>query len=294
MSGKINSFAMGNSVVVLGSLNADLAIRVKELPKSGETVMGSAVTVSPGGKSGNEAVAAALAGASTAMIGAVGNDEYADILLDSLNKVGVDTTYVCRCHGKSGSAVITVSEVGENTIVVSPGANALLDREMVYAAEPVITSAKVLGLCLEVPDNVSIAAAQIARKSGVFVVFNPSPLREFDQLLLELADLVILNEYEAEKIGDLSEKNRIVTKGASGSTIYVFGEEILISSYKVNTVDTTGAGDAFMGAIMSGIAAEQDLVTAAKLASAFAALSTTKPGAQSSYPSLVQALELLE
>lgn len=274
------------SVVVVGSINADLVVRTARFPQPGETVSGEDLVTLPGGKGANQAVAAARLGAHVHMVGAVGDDGNAKLLLASIAGAGIDVSrVVVRPESATGTAVITVDEHAENTIVVSPGANGTLEPADLDPG--VFADAAVLTLALEIPIATVTAAAQLARRQGVIVVLNPSPLTAVPDELLRNADVLIVNEIEAEVMGNHAAPCVIVTKGAGGVTVFERdGTHTNIPSVPVRPVDTTGCGDAFMGAFAREIAAGRDVVGAARFAVAVGAFAATKPGAQTSYPTM--------
>lgn len=292
--------SIGSSVAVVGSINADLTVETERLPEPGETVVGGPLAILPGGKSANQAVASALLGAEVHLIGAVGIDGNGELLLDSLQKAGVNTLGIRRVEGPSGSTMITVDKNGENTIVYSAGANNAVDAEMVRSKRRIIREANVLGLCLEAPLDGVEEAARIAHKAGKTVVLNYSPIVDAPESLLSLVDVLIVNEHELsalsgkkvsvedqqgleEAIRDLGFDRLVLTLGGKGSVVFEGGEFTPVSAVKVDVVDTTGAGDSFMGTLLSALSAGQSLANGAKLAAVVSALSTTKVGAQASY-----------
>src|SRR3954447_9542937 len=184
-------------VLVVGSLNADLTVRTRRLPGPGETVTGSDLVVSPGGKSANQAAAAALLGADVALLGRVGHDGNGDLLLERLAAAGVDTASVERLDGvATGTALIAVDDAGENFIIVSPGANGHLTPRDVEQAEEFFSGAAVLCLCLEVSLATVRAAARAACAAGVRVILNPSPFTDVGEDLLQLVDVLVVNQHE--------------------------------------------------------------------------------------------------
>jgi ribokinase len=271
-------------VVVLGSANADLIVRVARRPGPGETVLGSDTEVLPGGKGANVAVAAARLGASVALLGAVGTDANGDLLLDSLRSAGVATDRVRRSPRPTGTAYITVDEAGENSIIVSPGANADVNESDVD-----ISGAAVLTGSLEVPVPVVAHAIRLAVRSGVRAVLNLSPVAEFDAF--DGLDPLVVNEHEAESLGGdpakllaLGPRSVVITKGGDGALLITTSGVEEIPAPRVEVVDTTGAGDAFVGAVAASLAAGTDLPTAVRLAVRVASTSVTARGAQPSYP----------
>ncbi|MBT1677419.1 ribokinase [Curtobacterium aurantiacum] len=279
---------MTESIVVVGSLNADLVVRTERFPQPGETLQGSDLAILPGGKSANQAVAAGRLGGTVRMIGAVGDDGNGALLRDSVAAAGVDTTHVAVREGvATGTAVITVDAAGENTIVISAGANGTLTPDDVPA--DVFSGAAVLGLCLEVSIDVVLAAARAAHVAGVTVLTNLSPFGAVPAELLELTDVLLVNEHEAVALGDHGVARSIVTRGGAGCVVHDGGSEpVAIDAVRVDPVDTTGCGDAFMGAVALRLAAGDTLVDAARFAVGVGAYAATKPGAQASYPTTAE------
>lgn len=197
---------MHGSVSVIGSMNADYTVTTERLPKPGETVNAGPLRILPGGKSGNQAAQAALLGAHVCMFGAVGSDTNADFLLGQLNKSGVDTTQVRHVPGASGTTVITVDASGENTIVYSPGSNAMVDIDYVNASHDALVSSSVLGLCLESPIETVTAAARMCHEAGVTVLLNDSPfVPELPAELIAATDILLVNEHEMAQLLHIDE-----------------------------------------------------------------------------------------
>jgi ribokinase len=296
-------------IVVVGSLNADLTVRTRQLPRPGETVTGSDLSTSPGGKSSNQAAAAALLGADVALVGRVGDDTHGAFLLDCARTAGVDTTHVSRLDdAATGTAVIAVDDAGENSIIVSPGANGHLTPDDVAAAVDVFSAGGVLCLCFEVPPATVLAAAEHASAAGLQVLLNPSPFAEVDVNLLALTDVLVVNQHElAAMVGtpttglDDADWSRatdalaargpshvIVTLGAAGAAVLDLTASksavTTIAAPVVKAVDTTGCGDAFLGALAFRLAFDDDPITASRYAVDVGAFAATRAGAQSSYP----------
>ncbi len=274
---------MDGELVVLGSANADLVVAVARRPAGGETVLGSDTRVLPGGKGANTAVAAGRLGARVAFLGAVGRDQYGELLLGSLREAGVRVDRVRVVDGPTGIAYIAVTPDGENSIVVSPGANAAL------AADDVdLGSAAVLVASLEVPLPVVEHAVALAAKTGVRAVLNLSPVAALSPQTLAALDPLVVNEHEARALGGdplaLGVRSAVVTLGARGALVITPAGSVEVPAPQVTPVDTTGAGDAFTGALAAGLAAGDDLVSAARRAVRVAAYSVTRAGAQPSYP----------
>lgn len=266
------------TVVVVGSINLDIVTACSRFPRPGETVVGSTVTYGQGGKGANQARAAALAGATVTFIGAVGDDDAASRVLRPLAEAGVDVR-VTTFPGATGVAAITVDGSGENTIVVVPGANDLLvltdeDRQA-------ITAADVLLLQCEIPDRVLVDAARTARTGGTTVMLNPSPVRRLPDELWALVDAAVVNETEARELGaQLAEVDVVVTTfGGAGAELRWPRGTVRVEGHDVPVVDTTGAGDAFTGALAAAWdRSERDRVARANAAGA---LATTVRGAAS-------------
>ena len=277
----------GRPLVVLGSLNMDLVIRTPHLPRPGETVLGGGFATSQGGKGANQAIAAARAGGRVAMIGAIGTDAFGDDLAATLADNGVETALLRRLDGPSGIAVITVDDGAENTIVVASGANALL-APLTDDDEQAIRGASFLVMQLEVPLETVTAAATIAASAGVPVLLNPSPVRPLPPDLLAAVTVLVVNEGEAATLGgeSLSAVPHLVTTlGAAGASYRgPDGEVASALPPPVQPIDTTGAGDAFAGALAVAWAAGVDPQTSLRRACAAGALATTRRGAGVSAP----------
>lgn len=309
-------------IVVVGSLNADLTIYCDRLPKPGETVHGNGFAVNPGGKSANQAVAASKLGAQVSLVGAVGDDANGSMLLESTADAGVDVTRVRRSDAATGVAVISVDASGENSIIISAGANGTLTPADVRAAADTINNAAVVCLCLEVAIDTVIAAAQAGHDAGATVVLNLSPYAEVPEILAELSDVLLVNAHETSlflggeadvpdadaeaeawepvrsQFADRGSQRVLVTLGAHGSIVLdslargTQDQITRIAPTRVSAVDTTGAGDAFTGAVAARLAAGESLADAASFASVAAALAATKKGTQSAYPTLAQVEQL--
>ncbi|BBZ15742.1 ribokinase [Mycolicibacterium gadium] len=269
---------MAARVCVVGSVNADLTFTVNALPRPGQTVLASGLQSSPGGKGGNQAVAAARAGASVQLVAALGSDSAAEQLRAHLsaNDVGLDG--VVSMAGPSGTAVIVVDAAAENNIVVAPGANAKLSVDSADI-QAVIADSDVVLLQLEIPIATAIAAARIARAAGATVIVNASPsgARPHDLLALsELADVVVVNEAEARE-WHWPVAHLVITRGRRGASYLGQDERFDVPAPRVAPVDTTGAGDVFAGVLAAGWPTGHEV--ALRRACAAGALSTLVPGA---------------
>lgn len=290
---------MGTDIVVVGSINADLVLQVERHPHPGETLLGTGAVTLPGGKGANQAVAAARLGASVAMVGAVGSDPQAPVALSGLRGAGVDLAHVLAVDGPTGLAVVTLADDAENTIVVVPGANAAVTPAVVDGAEAVIAGARVCVLQAEIPLGSVVRAAEIAHAHGVRVQLNVAPATALPRATIALADPLVVNEHEAavllghdvarpedaaEELAGLGAASVVVTLGAAGVTGYADGASWSLPARPVTPRDSTGAGDAFAGALAAGLAAGHPLTEAAAHATRVAAASVLRLGAQDSYP----------
>jgi ribokinase len=265
-------------VCVVGSVNADLTFTVNALPRPGQTVLASALTSSPGGKGGNQAVAAARAGASVRLVAALGSDSAAEQLRAHLSANDVALDGVITLPGPSGTAVIVVDAAAENNIVVAPGANAQLNVDSADI-RAVITESDVVLMQLEIPIATAIAAARTARTADATVIVNASPAgaRPHDLLALsELADVVLVNEAEARE-WHWPVPHLVITRGRHGASYLGDDERFDVPAPRVTPVDTTGAGDVFAGVLAASWRDGHEV--ALRRACAAGALATLVPGA---------------
>lgn len=269
------------SIAVVGSVNLDLVASVSRLPQPGETVTGATLNRYPGGKGANQALAARRLGAQVRLIACTGDDDAADEALALLAEAGVDLSGCIRdAEAPTGMALIAVAAGGENHIVVAPGANTLLTPETlnVPAVDAIICQ-------LETPLE---TISKIAAEASGFFAINLAPARQVPAAILERADLVVMNESEAEFMGSSIRRCKgwvATTYGAEGARLQKSGsEEIAARPPQVNAVDTTGAGDTFTAALTLALVEATDPQVALQFACAAGALATTKPGAQPSFP----------
>lgn len=291
------------AVVVVGSVNLDLVVGVDTLPRRGETVVGTSVTSSPGGKGANQASAAAMLSSSVAMIGRVGDDSSGSLLIDDLRARGVDVSGVVVCAEPTGSATVAVeADTGENLIVVAPGANGTVSIDDVTV--DAVSSAAIVLLQLEIPlDAVSAAARHATGR----VVLNPAPPQQLPADLLAHVDVLVPNEWElvrlagvtastsssaaspealAELARSVTRRDVVVTMGERGALIVpASGDWSVVAPPAVTVTDTTGAGDCFCGALCVALAGGAELEQAVRYAVVAAALSTTGAGARGGLPS---------
>lgn len=289
-------------ILVVGSLNADLVVRAPRFPQPGETISGEDLQVIPGGKGANQAVAAARLGANVAMLGRVGKDNFGDFLLHNLRSNHVDTQLIQRDEASTGTATIIVDGNGQNSIVLSAGANgqvSVADVEHTSFAD-----FSLLLLQLEIPIPTVLRAAQRARENGLRVILNPAPAKSLPDELIVLADFLIPNETElglltGVEVKDIPSaeqaartllgrgvKHVIVTLGSKGALIVdkETSASAHVDTFKVNVVDTTAAGDAFIGGFANALLENKSLEEAVRYGCACGALATTKFGAQPSLP----------
>jgi ribokinase len=265
-------------VTVVGSVNLDLVARVDRLPRAGETVTDADLVRVPGGKGANQAVAAARLGADVAMIGCVGEDDFADEALAGLVEAGVDVTRVRRVDGPTGVALVTVAADAENTIVVAPGANASLTADEVDVASDTVTLAQ-----LEVPQDAVARAGEQSR----FLCLNAAPARPLDPRIR--AALVVVNELELAALGEPPARLVAVTRGADGAVLLERGHEVARARPPaVDAVDGTAAGDAFCAQLALALATGVDPELALRRACAAGALAASRLGAQPSLPTAAE------
>jgi ribokinase len=299
-------------IVVVGSSNTDMIIRLDRIPRPGETVLGGEFVTAAGGKGGNQAVGAARAGGRVILVARTGRDMLGDRALAGFVKERVDVSLVARDGTvASGVALIFVAKDGENAIAVASGANAHLAPADVMRASSAILGADVLVMQLETPLPTVQAAADIAAKAGVRVILNPAPARALPDRLLRRVSLLTPNETEAELLTGVRVTDRasaaraaaalrargvgrvIITLGRRGAFVSGEAGEQLVPGFKVKAVDTTAAGDVFNGALAVALGEGRMLVEAVRFANAAAALSVTKVGAQPSAPRRIEIQRLL-
>lgn len=279
-------------IVVFGSINIDFLLRVARLPGEGETVAGQDVALAPGGKGANQALAARKAGAAVKLVGAVGNDAFADLALANLVASGVDLSGLRRAKRPTGAAFITIDDTGRNHIVLSPGAN-----QDVRAADFAPVAGGILLVQRELPEGETLAALRKAKDAGMTTIVNAAPSSGFAAEMRDLADIVIANEHEIADVAgrvdapealavDLAKtgKTIVLTLGAEGALAAKGGQVWRAPASKVNVVDTTGAGDTFCGAFAAALAEGKDIGAALAFAAAAGSLACTGLGAQSATP----------
>jgi ribokinase len=288
-------------LLVFGSINLDIAIRTPRLPAPGQTVLGEAALISPGGKGANQAHAACRDGMATVLVGAVGRDAFAEPALALLREAGVDLSLLQRFDGATGCATIAVDAGGENQIVVAPGANLGLRAD--HVPDATLRSARAVLLQMETPPEQNALLLARARAAGCLTLLNNAPALPLDAALLAAVDVLVVNEGELrvtaevdsppaapahETLVALARRHAltvVLTRGAEGVLASVAGAPPLsVTALPVKGVDTTGAGDTFCGVLAASLAQGAALATALRRANAAAALACTRPGAQAAQP----------
>ncbi len=277
-------------IVVTGSLNVDFVCRVAVLPRPGETVLAARYETVPGGKGANQAVAAGRLGGNVAMAGCVGQDAFGEQLRDSLRQAGVNIDHVETVDGPTGIAMIRVDSLGQNSIVVAPGANDW------FRADPVVYQGTQFALFqLENPIQEVIAAMKMAREAGAQVILDPAPAQPLPPEALALVDILTPNESEAELLGEsVTHARAVVYKlGAAGCRFADRNGSTDVPGFRVEAVDTTAAGDCFNGALAVALGEGQSILRALRFANAAAAIAVSRPGAQPSLPSRAEVDKIL-
>jgi ribokinase len=302
----------GKKIVVVGSSNTDMVVRLRRLPRPGETLLGGRFSMVAGGKGANQAVAASRAGGQVSFIARVGRDDFGDRALAGLLKEGIDVRAVVRDTAESsGVALILVSADGENSIAVSPGANGRLSTAQVLRSKKAFFGASVVLLQLETPLASVQTAARLARQAGARVILNPAPAKPLSSALLRNVSILTPNESEAEsmtgirvttdasaaraarRLHEQGVETVVITLGARGA--FISGDLLSerVAGFPVEAIDTTGAGDVFNGALAVALADGLALRHAVQFANAAAARSVTRRGAQASAPSRATILRVL-
>lgn len=300
------------SVLVVGSANTDMSIKIDRLPRAGETILGGEFVSVPGGKGANQAVSASRAGADVTFIGRIGCDAFGDSALAGLTTDGVNVNYIIRDQtSPSGVALILVGANGENSIAVAPGANGRLSPADLRQARQAFVGAGAVVLQLEIPLAAVEAAANLAAHAGARLILNPAPARVLSDRLLRRVSVLTPNQIETEVLTGIKltdrlsteragaallargVQNAIITLGADGACVCGSGGSYWIPGHKVKPLDTTAAGDVFNGALAAALAGGKSLVEAARFANAAAAISVTRMGAQRSAPFRLEIEQML-
>ncbi len=306
---------MGDKIVVLGGINMDLVTNAEVLPKPGETIKGYKFGMYPGGKGSNQAVAIGKLGGSAYMLGRIGDDDFGKTLKDSMHSWGVNTDFLKISKNQStGIALIMVDKKGENMITFVPGANGDVDANDIQDARDIIKDAKIFLSQLEVPYDAVVKGVDIAYKEGVMVIIDPAPVpgEKFPKDFWEKVSIVTPNEVEAEgltgievsdpesakKAGEVflswGVTNAIVKLGSKGCVLVSKDGWEYIEPVKVESVDSTAAGDVFAGALSFSLARDGELIKALRFASYAGALSTTRYGAQPGAPTYQELMDFIK
>lgn len=296
-------------IYVLGSINMDLVANVAKMPRAGQTMHADSFFVNPGGKGANQAVAIAKLGAEICMIGKVGTDSYGDTMRKNLSDYGVDTTHIAKAEASSGIAIILVQK-GENRIILDAGANYKITTADVDNGLAAAKAGDILLMQLEVPLAIVEYALELGKKIGMINILNPAPAVTLSESILKNVDIITPNETETEiitgvapnsevhialavkKLYAMGVKNVVITLGARGSAVSVGQEITLVDAIKVKVVDTTGAGDTYVGAIAAKLQQGIPLVTAAKFAAIASSITIGRKGAAISIPTLKEVEEV--
>ena len=304
-----------NKVCVLGSINMDLVIKVNEMPKEGETILSKSFEKIAGGKGANQAVAAKRCGNIVSMIGKIGRDDNGQILKTLLDEEGIDTSLVFEDNDEpTGMAMITVNNRGNNSITVISGSNMTLNKSEIDKSKEVIKNSDILISQFETPEEITLQAFKIAKENNKITILNPAPAKKIDDELLKYTDIIIPNETEAElltgvEVNDLETakiaskelldkgvKFVIITLGSKGAAVISKENGQVVPAFKVNAVDTTAAGDSFIGGLSSKLDIEnlnfENLLKAVKFGNKVSSITVQREGAQPSIARLAEVIEI--
>lgn len=301
---------MSKNVLVIGSINVDYVIHTDRLPKLGETITGSEFAMNFGGKGANQAVAIAKSGCNVKMLGAVGKDLSGDLAIKNLESFGVDTSSVIKADAPTGAAVITVCG-GDNHIILDVGANACVTTQLIEKQSSVFDWADILVMQYEIPTESVLFAARLAKEKGKMVILNPAPVKMVDEELYSYIDWIIPNEFEAQlitgieqntdhdaeaamaRLRDMGAGNAIITLGKRGCA-YHNGDSISYAGiFDVKRVDTTSAGDSFIGGFCSALCEGKNIDDAVYYASAVSSITIGRAGASVSIPTADEVKDFL-
>lgn len=304
-----------NKICVLGSINMDLVLQIENMPKVGETILSNGFEKIPGGKGANQAVAAKRSGASVYMISKIGKDDNGQVLLKKLIDDNINTKYVLIDEKEpTGMAMIMVNKNGNNSIIVVPGSNMTINKEDIKASKEAIIESDILISQFETPVDATLDAFKIAKNLNKITILNPAPAKSIDDELLKYTDIIIPNETEAElitgvKVVDLESakvaaskmiekgvKFVIITLGSKGAAIISKNEAKIVDAFKVNAIDTTAAGDSFIGGLSSKLNTSEltfkNLIEAVRFGNKVSSIAVQRKGAQPSIPYLKEVLEV--
>jgi ribokinase len=290
------------AILVVGSANTDLVMKVKQMPKRGETILASKFLTIAGGKGANQAIAVSRLGSKVYLLASIGKDSFGDKLIQSYKKSFICTELIYRPNYFSGVAMIYVEEKGENSISVAPGSNVFLSPDNICSLEHYFLLSKFVLVQLEVPINTVLSSAIMAKRNHAKFVLNPAPAQSLPREIFPLVDIITPNETEASILTGINVidensaiaaahilyktgvNNIIITLGSKGALLYNSDYIKLISGYNVKAVDSTAAGDTFNGALVHSLSCSNDIVNSIIFANRAAALSVMRVGAHSSIP----------
>jgi len=304
-----------NKVCVLGSMNMDLVLKVNNLPQVGETILSKSFEKISGGKGANQAVAARRCGADVTMISKIGADENGRILRGKLEEDNIDVNFVFEDKKEeTGMAIIMVNENGNNSIIVVPGSNMTINESEIDKSEEALKKSDILISQFETPEEITLKAFKKAKEIGKITILNPAPAKKIEEALLSVTDIIVPNETEAElltgikvenledakKAGDVflekCVKFAIITLGSKGAAVVGKDFYELVPAYKVDAIDTTAAGDSFIGGLSSKLDIEninkENLIKAVNFGNRVSSLAVQRKGAQTSIPYLKEVVEI--
>ncbi|MCX0384190.1 ribokinase [Clostridium perfringens] len=306
-----------NKICVLGSMNMDLVLKVKDMPKVGETILSKSFQKIAGGKGANQAVAAKRSGAEVFMISKIGKDENGRELRDKLVEDNIDVKYVFEDRIEpTGMALIMVNDNGNNSIIVNAGSNMTLTKDEIHSAENLIKESDIIISQFETPEDITIEAFKIAKENGKVTILNPAPAKKIKDELLNYTDIIVPNETEAElltgiEIKDIEDAKKageiflgkgvkfaIITLGEKGAAL--IGKDFceIVPAYRVNAIDTTAAGDSFIGGLSSKLDTKnlgrETLSSSIRFGNKVSSIAVQRKGAQPSIPYLKEVLEVYE
>ncbi|MBZ9635375.1 ribokinase [Clostridium sp. FP1] len=304
-----------SKICILGSLNLDIVLKVENMPKIGETIFAKSLTTMPGGKGANQAVASRRMGSEVYMIGKVGLDSNGEFLVGKLENDGINTDYVFKDNKETtGTAIINVNCEGNNSIVVVAGANMSINIDEIKQSYSIIKACDAIVAQFETPSEITIAAFNYARSQGIITILNPAPAKKIDENLLKCTDIIIPNETEACEltgilVEDLESAKKaaanfikmgvnyvIITLGSKGAALITKEKAELIPAILVNAIDTTAAGDSFIGAVASKLGSEElnyeNLKKAIVFANKVSSIVVQRSGAQPSIPSYKEVIDI--
>ncbi|WP_252223588.1 MULTISPECIES: ribokinase [unclassified Clostridium] len=296
-----------NKICVLGSMNMDLVMKIKDMPKSGETILSKSYEKIPGGKGANQAVAAKRSGAYVSMIAKIGKDDYGRTLRDELKNDNINIDCVFEDDSNAtGTAMIMVADTGNNSIIVNPGSNMSINEKEIDSTLDRIKESDILIAQFETPEEMSLRAFKNAKENEKITILNPAPAKKIKDELLAVTDIIVPNETEAEVLTGITVENVedakkaakvfmdkgvkfvIITMGSKGAA--VIGKDFceLVPAYKVNAIDTTAAGDSFIGGLSTKLnpneITKENLLMSVKFGNMVSSIAVQREGAQPSIP----------